>query len=746
MRPEFDRASGAIVVPGARDTDARWVLVPGDPRHHDWRLVLPCGEAAARPFDSAEANAAWSRAASRSARERDAFLVALLERFEQSGDDFDRLLSLGVAVAACGDSQAELPAVHWLLDSPSPRRLDIVATLLSTAWRRDYSVAPPAEEGVALLLRACEITAWDDQAGYDLAQALDTVRRAPLDPVLLSRVKSVLAECARRLGENPAYASIVQQSGWPGADMLTVGDYDVLEPLGSSSRGGLYRGRHRGNGQEATIEFLCLDTWPDQEQAAFTHGLEVLAALDHPYLVPIWAFGMADRSPYPGLTRVLYVATPPVRDTLRERMANGPFPWWRALALVERLASALDLLHERGVLHGAFHPGHVVFLRDDNEEQPRIAGFEFVMPDDRDSFAPLDSPEYIAPEQAQGRADRRSDLYALAIIFYEMLTGKVPFCGNTVIEILMKQISEPPSLVLLRAIEVPPGAEQVLQRALGKDPGERFPSGGALIAALRALGGPTQPAPIITGTAKLQIQTTWWDGFSTQSGSHTDAPRTVAVSSGTVFELPGMGEPFQYRVELRAWDTVALLPIQQVRPQADPRSILAPSLLRVGEAMSVQSPTYDAGCAHTVTLLGVFGPDMVNVVPVPAQPQQFRISCAYGVPSAPSWSSEIMEGRFDHQTRRVAVTFTQERGCAGVVDEWRADFGDPAYQRCFAVIAATPLPLDPPLLGGGLQVVITDEVGMPRAGTPSNYAVWQDLFNTIRDRRPGRFRLPWNRW
>src|SRR5919206_359391 len=93
------------------------------------------------------------------------------------------------------------------------------------------------------------------------------------------------------------------------------------------------------------------------------------------------------------------------------------------------------------------------------------------------------TPEYMAPEQAQGRADSRSDLYALGIILYQMLTGRVPYSGNSTVEVLMKHLQEPLPMLPLRSVQpaLPPRVEQIIQKALAKNPNDRYGSGRAMV-------------------------------------------------------------------------------------------------------------------------------------------------------------------------------------------------------------------------------------------------------------------------
>ena len=134
------------------------------------------------------------------------------------------------------------------------------------------------------------------------------------------------------------------------------------------------------------------------------------------------------------------------------------------------MADALDYAHERGIIHRDVKPANMLL-----DERNRLYLSDFGIAKALEGSEGLTktgmgvgTPEYMAPEQAQGRADSRSDLYALGIVLYQMLTGRVPYSGNSTVEVLMKHLQEPLPLLPLRnaAPSVPGGMEGVVQKAL----------------------------------------------------------------------------------------------------------------------------------------------------------------------------------------------------------------------------------------------------------------------------------------
>jgi len=188
-------------------------------------------------------------------------------------------------------------------------------------------------------------------------------------------------------------------------------------------------------------------------------------------------------------------ATSTLRDALEARPSG--YPAAEAVALCVRIADAAARLHARGISHQNLTTTAIVFDRAGGVQlaEPGVAG-----PTRLDvkghltrNGRPVSAPEYLSPEQCRGEeADVRSDVYTLGVVGYELFTGQVPFLGETLIETLLGQLQEPPPFDTEQGSRVPAPARAVLDRALAKDPGDRYATAGELGDALRSVmpGGP----------------------------------------------------------------------------------------------------------------------------------------------------------------------------------------------------------------------------------------------------------------
>src|SRR5688572_22102142 len=198
----------------------------------------------------------------------------------------------------------------------------------------------------------------------------------------------------------------------------------------------------------------------------------IAARLTHPHIVPLLDSGTADGMLY-------YVAQCVTGGSLRNRLrSDGQLPVREALRLAEEVGAGLDFAHRSGVVHRDVKPENILFtdghavLTDFG-----IARTTAVRTDFRtDEGLVVGTPEYMSPEQAAGESDltSASDIYSLACVVYEMLTGQPPFTGGPTHSIVARHVAEVPRSARVLRPEVPEGVVRALTRALAKDPLERF--------------------------------------------------------------------------------------------------------------------------------------------------------------------------------------------------------------------------------------------------------------------------------
>ncbi len=256
----------------------------------------------------------------------------------------------------------------------------------------------------------------------------------------------------------------------------TLGSYRLLERIGKGGMGEVYRARHVKLGREAAVKILppALAAEPDFLKR-FEREAASAAALNHPNILQVYDYGDEHGVPYLVMP---YISG----GTLKDRLVNGTItPGQFARALTE-VAGALDYAHRQGIVHRDVKPANVLL---DDYERAYLADFGIAKAlAEGEALTQtglgVGTPEYMAPEQAQGRAEPRSDLYALGIMLFQLLTGQVPYSGASTVEVLLKHLQEPIPLGVLRG----PAAREfgpILTRALAKDPAGRYPTGRELM-------------------------------------------------------------------------------------------------------------------------------------------------------------------------------------------------------------------------------------------------------------------------
>src|SRR4051794_628740 len=218
----------------------------------------------------------------------------------------------------------------------------------------------------------------------------------------------------------------------------------------------------------------------------FMRESRLAAAIDHPHVIPVYEAGEEEDGE-------LFIAMRLVDGTdLRALLAGAEvLEPGRALAIVGQAASALDAAHARGLLHRDVKPGNILIASEDGEEHVYLSDFGIAVPGEEWDVAASfqGTAEYAAPEQIEGQAEARSDVYGLACVFYECLTGRPPFPRTRLLSTLWSQLNDDAPPASLVNEELPVDIDGILAAALSKDPAERPATGAALVAPARpALG------------------------------------------------------------------------------------------------------------------------------------------------------------------------------------------------------------------------------------------------------------------
>lgn len=237
----------------------------------------------------------------------------------------------------------------------------------------------------------------------------------------------------------------------------------------------------------------------------FQREAKVIAALEHPYIVPVYDYGEEGDQPFLVMRHM-------AGGTLAGRMQAGPLALGQVAAIVQRLAEALDEAHTQGVVHRDLKPTNVLF---DLRDQPYLSDFGIakILADSATSSLTgsgvVGTPTYMSPEQAMGdrHIDHRSDIYALGVMVYEMLMGRHPYEATTPMRVLLKHISDPvPQIDLaeLQRLGLTKDLNDILSKALAKKPEERYATASQLARPLTLLTAPAQRAEAPSDPTRME--------------------------------------------------------------------------------------------------------------------------------------------------------------------------------------------------------------------------------------------------
>lgn len=319
------------------------------------------------------------------------------------------------------------------------------------------------------------------------------------------------------------------------------GRYRILEKIGEGGMAVVYKATDLNLDRFVAIKFIHLQgTGSNTALARFKQEALALAKLSHPYILSIFDIGELEGRPYLVMEYI-------PGGTLKELLNGKPIPWERAVQITISLARALDTAHSKGIIHRDVKPANILMA---NGRDPKLSDFgiaKLIQDDEtnRDLTGTgkgIGTYKYMAPEQAKGHPDSRSDIYALGIVLYQMLTGKIPFDADTPLQIMINKTTGkfPNPRQFVR--DIPADLEQVLNIALSREPENRYQTMREFASALEKIKGgserkPPPPPPftriIAIGVIVLCCAGSIVGGFQFIPTFLTPAPTSTQTPSAT---------------------------------------------------------------------------------------------------------------------------------------------------------------------------------------------------------------------
>jgi len=397
-----------------------------------------------------------------------------------------------------GEPAVHLAAVGAGKKSPTPiaqtlgasPELDEVILRLTAARIEDRY--PSARKAVAdlvrVLQRAPSLADGDRSVRGRIAHLMRTLY--PAEPARSRAEFQSLVGASRTL--KPVLPALPPSPPPPSSDekLLEGTRYRIERELGRGATGVVYEAMHLDLGRRVALKVLHEECSGGESRSRFVAEARAVAHVSHEGLVELYEFGFSsDGRPFYAME--LVAGEPLDRRLLRK----GAFAWREAVAIARETCHAVEAAHAAGLVHRDIKPGNVL-LSDSGSVKVLDFGvakreneLEVSHESDAGALVVLGTPEYMAPEQARGAADARSDVYGIAAMLYELCTGLLPYQATTAVQLIEQKSSAPPVPASSQApdAEIPRALDRMLIRALAPNPDSRFSSVADLRHALELL-------------------------------------------------------------------------------------------------------------------------------------------------------------------------------------------------------------------------------------------------------------------
>jgi len=282
-----------------------------------------------------------------------------------------------------------------------------------------------------------------------------------------------------------------------------LGRYHIIEPLGQGGMASVFKAYDTNLDRFVAIKIIRTDIEGGADAEflkRFQREAKALAQLDHPYILKVLDYGEENGVPY--------LVMPFLEGgTLKEKMGQ-PMPSQEAASLLAPIARALEYAHKRNIIHRDVKPANILIsqsgapiLSDFGIAKILAGGGSTQL---TAAGVGIGTPDYMAPEQWTGAADPRTDIYSLGVVLYQMVTGRLPFTADTPAAVLIKHLRDPLPRPKTFVHDLPDVVEQILFKALAKEPENRFQTMGDFAATLERLGRSDET---VIGSSAIDFET-----------------------------------------------------------------------------------------------------------------------------------------------------------------------------------------------------------------------------------------------
>ena len=346
----------------------------------------------------------------------------------------------------------------------------------------------------------------------------------------------------------------------------TISHYRILSKLGEGGMGVVFRAEDLTLGRTVALKFLPPDSVArEEDRARLVHEARAAAALLHPNICPVYEIAEAEGRTFISMAYI-------EGRSLKDRIAEGPIPLDEALSIARQIGDALASAHAKGIIHRDIKPANVMLTA---EGRPMLMDFGLAKVSGATKLTrtgtTMGTVAYMSPEQVQGReVDHRSDIWALGVVLYEMVSGRLPFGAEYEAALLYSILNEDPPALAGEGSGIPAGVDGVVAKALAKDPARRYQKAEELVADLDVLARDSEALPAGKAVPAKGLKRMWRRLRPWQRAAAVSAALVGLGVLGWVyiaFLSPGAG----------AIDSIGVLPIE-FRSEDHEREYLAGSL------------------------------------------------------------------------------------------------------------------------------------------------------------------------